>query len=146
MAGLAEAPTSKLHPNNCATPRRLRQLEHHRVGFPGHVQLRRQRPAQRRVHRREQVEEPQQAERVEGRLAALDLPRLLVVAHLGVDRLAPLDGILQVSDEPLVSVDYIGNPASSIVDARSTFSIENRLVKVMACLAAASVPANCPLM
>jgi glyceraldehyde 3-phosphate dehydrogenase len=44
----------------------------------------------------------------------------------------PLHGILEVSDEPLVSVDYVGNPASSIVDSRSTFAIENRLVKVMA--------------
>ncbi|HUG39051.1 MAG TPA: type I glyceraldehyde-3-phosphate dehydrogenase [Longimicrobiales bacterium] len=43
-----------------------------------------------------------------------------------------LAGILEVSDEPLVSVDYIGHPASSIVDAASTFVIENRLVKVLA--------------
>jgi glyceraldehyde 3-phosphate dehydrogenase len=43
-----------------------------------------------------------------------------------------LDGVLQVSDDQLVSVDFVGNPASSIVDARSTFSIENRLVKVIA--------------
>src|SRR5688572_6576499 len=32
-----------------------------------------------------------------------------------------LKGILDVSDEPLVSVDYIGNSASSIVDLLSTF-------------------------
>jgi glyceraldehyde 3-phosphate dehydrogenase len=43
-----------------------------------------------------------------------------------------LEGILDVSDEPLVSIDYVGNPASSIVDARSTFVIEDRLVKVVA--------------
>jgi glyceraldehyde 3-phosphate dehydrogenase len=43
-----------------------------------------------------------------------------------------LEGILDVSDEPLVSIDYVGNPASSIVDARSTFVIEDRLVKVIA--------------
>jgi glyceraldehyde 3-phosphate dehydrogenase len=43
-----------------------------------------------------------------------------------------LKGFLEVSDEPLVSVDYIGNPASSIVDLLSTFVIENRMVKVMA--------------
>ncbi|HEX7049625.1 MAG TPA: type I glyceraldehyde-3-phosphate dehydrogenase [Longimicrobiales bacterium] len=42
-----------------------------------------------------------------------------------------LRGILDVSDEPLVSVDYIGNPASSIVDLLSTFVIEDRLVKVL---------------
>jgi glyceraldehyde 3-phosphate dehydrogenase len=43
-----------------------------------------------------------------------------------------LAGILAVSDVPLVSVDYIGNPASSIVDLPSTFVVEKRLVKVMA--------------
>jgi glyceraldehyde 3-phosphate dehydrogenase len=43
-----------------------------------------------------------------------------------------LKGILAVSDEPLVSVDYVGHPASSIVDLLSTFVIDERLVKVMA--------------
>jgi glyceraldehyde-3-phosphate dehydrogenase/erythrose-4-phosphate dehydrogenase len=37
-----------------------------------------------------------------------------------------------VSDEPLVSIDYTGNPASSVVDLLSTFVIEDRMVKVMA--------------
>jgi len=40
-------------------------------------------------------------------------------------------GILEVSDEPLVSVDYIGNSASSVVDALSTNVIDDRLVKVL---------------
>ncbi len=43
-----------------------------------------------------------------------------------------LKGILAVSEEPLVSVDYTGNPASSIVDALSTFVVDDRLVKVLA--------------
>ena len=43
-----------------------------------------------------------------------------------------LKGILDVSDEPLVSVDYIGNPHSSIVDLMSTFVVQNNMVKVMA--------------
>lgn len=43
-----------------------------------------------------------------------------------------LKGILAVSDEPLVSVDYIGNPASSIVDLQSTFVVQDQLVKVLA--------------
>ena len=43
-----------------------------------------------------------------------------------------LKGILAVSEEPLVSVDYIGHPASSIVDALSTFVVDERLVKVLA--------------
>ena len=43
----------------------------------------------------------------------------------------PLQGILAVSDEPLVSVDYIGNPHSSIVDLLSTFVMEGTMVKVL---------------
>jgi glyceraldehyde 3-phosphate dehydrogenase len=43
-----------------------------------------------------------------------------------------LKGILDVSDEPLVSVDYIGNPASSIVDLQSTFVVQDQMVKVLA--------------
>ena len=43
-----------------------------------------------------------------------------------------LNGILAVSDTPLVSVDYIGNPHSAIIDLPSTFVVEDRLVKVMA--------------
>ena len=42
-----------------------------------------------------------------------------------------LEGVLEVSEEELVSIDYTGHPASSIVDAKSTFVIEDRLVKVV---------------
>ncbi|MBI3127997.1 MAG: type I glyceraldehyde-3-phosphate dehydrogenase [Candidatus Tectomicrobia bacterium] len=42
-----------------------------------------------------------------------------------------LKGILEVSDEPLVSVDYIGSPASSIVDALSTKVMDKKMVKVL---------------
>ena len=42
-----------------------------------------------------------------------------------------LKGILGYSDEPLVSVDYTGNPNSSVVDARSTAVMEGRMVKVL---------------
>ncbi len=41
-----------------------------------------------------------------------------------------LKGILAVSNEPLVSVDYIGDPHSSTVDALSTNVIEDTLVHV----------------
>ena len=41
-----------------------------------------------------------------------------------------LRGILEVSDEPLVSVDYIGNLASSTVDALSTSVVDGKLVNV----------------
>ena len=44
---------------------------------------------------------------------------------------AALAGILDVSDEPLVSIDYQGNPFSSIVDALSTSVMAGRMVKVL---------------
>ena len=44
---------------------------------------------------------------------------------------AELEGILDVSDEPLVSIDYRGNPNSSIVDALSTSVMSGRMVKVL---------------
>jgi glyceraldehyde 3-phosphate dehydrogenase len=44
----------------------------------------------------------------------------------------PMTGILDVSHEPLVSVDYVGNPASSIVDLASTSVAGGRLVKALA--------------
>ncbi len=42
----------------------------------------------------------------------------------------PLAGVLAVSDEPLVSSDYIGDPHSSTVDAMSTYVIDGNLVHV----------------
>jgi len=41
-----------------------------------------------------------------------------------------LKGVLDVSDEPLVSVDFIGNLFSSVVDAKSTNVIDGTLVHV----------------
>ncbi len=43
-----------------------------------------------------------------------------------------LKGVLVYSDAPTVSVDYNGNPASSIFDATSTFVIEGNFAKVFA--------------
>ena len=43
----------------------------------------------------------------------------------------PLAGIMEYCEQPLVSTDFIGNPASSIVDAPSTIVIDN-MVKVIA--------------
>ena len=43
-----------------------------------------------------------------------------------------LHGILCVSHEPLVSVDYIGNSCSAIVDALSSMMINKRLLKLIA--------------
>jgi glyceraldehyde 3-phosphate dehydrogenase len=44
---------------------------------------------------------------------------------------APLQGILEYSEEPLVSTDVIGNPHSSVFDAKSTTVIGKRMVKVV---------------
>ncbi|MFI5208641.1 MAG: type I glyceraldehyde-3-phosphate dehydrogenase [Gemmatimonadales bacterium] len=44
----------------------------------------------------------------------------------------PLKGVLEVSDEPLVSVDYIGNSASSTVDLLSTQVVDGVCVQVAA--------------
>ena len=43
----------------------------------------------------------------------------------------PLAGILQYTDEPLVSIDFNGNPASSTVDSLETAVIEGKLVRVV---------------
>ncbi len=43
-----------------------------------------------------------------------------------------LAGILRVEEGPLVSVDFTGDPASSVVDALSTSVMDGRLVKVLA--------------
>jgi glyceraldehyde 3-phosphate dehydrogenase len=44
----------------------------------------------------------------------------------------PLDGILGVSDEPLVSSDFRGDSRSSIIDADSTMVLGGTMVKVIA--------------
>ncbi len=42
-----------------------------------------------------------------------------------------LKGILAFSEEPLVSIDFRGNPHSSIVDAENTKVIDSNLVKIL---------------
>jgi len=44
----------------------------------------------------------------------------------------PLKGLLEYEEEPLVSVDFKGNPASSIFDPALTMVIEGSMVKVLA--------------
>jgi glyceraldehyde 3-phosphate dehydrogenase len=44
----------------------------------------------------------------------------------------PMKGILGVSYEPLVSVDYKGDPRSSVIDALSTMVVKDNMVKVIA--------------
>jgi len=43
----------------------------------------------------------------------------------------PLTGILEYCQEPLVSTDFKGNPASAIIDAPSTMVIGGNMVKVL---------------
>lgn len=43
----------------------------------------------------------------------------------------PLKGILEYSEDPLVSVDIIDNPASSIFDAKSTAVMDGNFAKVL---------------
>ncbi len=43
----------------------------------------------------------------------------------------PMKGVLFVSDEPLVSIDFNGNPHSSVVDSAVTKVLEGRMAKVL---------------
>ena len=43
----------------------------------------------------------------------------------------PLKGVLAYSDEPLVSIDYNHNPASSTIDSLETTVLEGKLVRVV---------------
>jgi glyceraldehyde 3-phosphate dehydrogenase len=44
----------------------------------------------------------------------------------------PMKGILLYTEEPVVSIDFNGNPHSSIVDSQLTKVIEGRMAKVIA--------------
>jgi len=44
----------------------------------------------------------------------------------------PLEGILEYCDEPLVSVDFVGNPHSSILDAQNTRVMGGNFAKLLA--------------
>ena len=50
--------------------------------------------------------------------------------HRGIPCDIALKGILDYSEEPLVSVDYIGNPFSCTLDAKSTNVIDGTMVKL----------------
>ncbi len=43
----------------------------------------------------------------------------------------PMKGILQYCDEPLVSIDFRGNPHSSILDAPSTKVMGGNFAKIL---------------
>jgi glyceraldehyde 3-phosphate dehydrogenase len=64
-----------------------------------------------------EIEKPTNAEEINAAFAAAEA--------------GPLKGILHLSKEPLVSIDFRGNPNSSIVDAAYTKVMEGTLVKVL---------------
>jgi len=53
-------------------------------------------------------------------------------AFKNASKTAQFEGILEVSNEPLVLSDFIGNPASAIVDLEMTNVVDKNLVKVIA--------------
>jgi glyceraldehyde 3-phosphate dehydrogenase len=53
-------------------------------------------------------------------------------AFLAASQSGPLAGILEYTDEPIVSSDIVKNPASSIVDSSLTAVMEGTMVKVVA--------------
>jgi glyceraldehyde 3-phosphate dehydrogenase len=59
-----------------------------------------------------------------------DVTKEDVNAALKAAALGPMKGILDYSEEPLVSVDIIGNPHSSVVDSLCTMA-NGRLIKVV---------------
>ncbi len=61
-----------------------------------------------------------------------DVPAEEVNAALTKEANGALKGVLDVTTEPLVSIDFNGNPASSTVDAGMTTVMANRMVKVLA--------------
>jgi glyceraldehyde 3-phosphate dehydrogenase len=60
-------------------------------------------------------------------VTAEDINRVLLEASRGTMR-----GIIAYSEEPLVSIDYLGNNHSAIVDALSTMVVGPRTAKIMA--------------
>ena len=43
----------------------------------------------------------------------------------------PMKGIFEYCDEPLVSIDFVGNPHSSILDAQSTKVMDGNFAKIL---------------
>lgn len=60
----------------------------------------------------------------------VDPERILDVLHAAAQ--GPLEGILGVEDQPLVSADYCGDTRSCVVDAPTLQVIDDRLVKILA--------------
>jgi glyceraldehyde 3-phosphate dehydrogenase len=54
-----------------------------------------------------------------------------IVAKMKAAAAGPMKGYLEICEEELVSVDFTGNPASSILDAPSVKVIDGTMVKVL---------------
>jgi glyceraldehyde 3-phosphate dehydrogenase len=61
---------------------------------------------------------------------ATSIEEINALFHTAAD--GPLAGILGYEERPLVSVDYTGDPRSSVVDAASTMVVNGTQVKVLA--------------
>lgn len=66
-------------------------------------------------------------------VATLEKPATVEAVNAAMTEAAegPMKGILKVSSEPLVSVDFKGDPHSSIVDAPFTRTMGERMVKIL---------------
>jgi glyceraldehyde 3-phosphate dehydrogenase len=60
-----------------------------------------------------------------------DVTAEAVNAAMAAAASGPLKGVLGYEEKPLVSIDYTGNPHSSVVDALSTSVMADRMVKVL---------------
>jgi glyceraldehyde 3-phosphate dehydrogenase len=67
-------------------------------------------------------------------VAEVERPATVEAVNAGFRAAAagPMQGVLYVDDEPLVSIDYAGHPGSAIMDASSTMVIDGYLVKTLA--------------
>ena len=68
-------------------------------------------------------------------IAGEELGRLnLVLSNAALKKASesgPLKGVLDYTDEPLVSIDLMGAPASSTVDSLETAVLDGKLVRVV---------------
>ncbi len=64
--------------------------------------------------------------RVKGNPTVADVNAAIKEAAMG-----PMKGILEYTEDPIVSSDIVGNPHSSIFDALSTMVMDNGLVKIL---------------
>ena len=65
-------------------------------------------------------------------LFGIDEPLGRVVEYFKAAAAGALKGVLEYSEAPTVSIDYNGNPHSSIFDATNTFVIDGTFAKVFA--------------